>query len=176
MAEKLEKTEEPKKSYSIFQILAEEGELMNNNELYNLPNIIKMRYARDFKNENLINKDGDLFLTVDSLIRLNNIITDSNNVNLRTCNVKPAGYDRYYLHFELIEDALYSLVDLFNERKITARQFCYSFLNDIHPFKDGNGRTCKILFEDKITNINEIYIRKQSLLDFYFFPNTINTH
>ena len=177
MAEKIQSfSEKTQKSYSIFQILAEEGELMTYNNLLNLDNIINMRKAQDFIKENLISKDGDLFLTVDGLITLNNMITDSNNLNLRTCEVKPAGYDKYYMHSTHIENALYSLVDRFNERKITARQFCYEFLNDIHPFKDGNGRTCKILFEDKITNINEIYIKKRCLLDFYFFPNTINTH
>ena len=171
-----EKTEISSKDYSIFKILSEEGELLTYNELLDLPNIISMRLAKDFVKENLISEDGDLFLTVDSLITLNNMITDSNNLTLRTCEVKPAGYDKYYMHSTHIERALYSLVDSFNERKITARYFCWEFLNSIHPFKDGNGRTCKILFEDKIKNINEIYIKKRCLLDFYFFPNTINTH
>ena len=169
-------SEKTQKSYSIFKILEEEGKLMTYDELLNLDNIIYMRKAQDFIKENLISKDGDLFLTVDSLITLNNMITGSNNLNLRTCEVKPAGYDKYYMHSTHIESALYSLVDRFNERKITTRQFCYEFLNDIHPFKDGNGRTCKILFEEKIKNIDEIYIKKRCLLDFYFFPNTINTH
>ena len=56
------------------------------------------------------------------------MITSSNNLNLRTCEVKPAGYDKYYMHSTCIESALYSLVDRFNKRKITARQFCYEFL------------------------------------------------
>ena len=134
-----EKTKSSSESYSIFQILSEEGELMTYNELLNLDNIIYMRKAKDFIKENLISEDGDLFLRVDSLITLNNMITSSNNLNLRTCEVKPAGYDKYYMHSTCIESALYSLVDRFNERKITARQFCYEFLNSIHPFKDGNG-------------------------------------
>ena len=52
----------------------------------------------------------------------------------------------------LIEPALYQLVDEFNERKLTHKQFCNIFLNLIHPFQDGNGRIYKILFADQINN------------------------
>ena len=45
-----------------------------------------------------------------------------------------------------IEQALYLLVDEFNERKVSQNQFCNILLDLINPFKDGNGRTCKILF------------------------------
>ena len=48
-------------------------------------------------------------------------------------------------------------MDQFNERKITPRpitpaKFYSQLLNGIHPFYNGNGRTCKILFakDDKI--------------------------
>ena len=112
-----------------------------------------MLLACQFKNRELINKDGNLFLTVDSLIRLNNYITDSNNIQLRQINVKPAFYDKHYMDFTIIESELYRLVDQFNERKITPRTFCDIFLDKIHPFADGNGRTCKILFEDKIQKL-----------------------
>ena len=94
-----------------------------------------------------------LFLTVDSLIRLNNYITDSNNIQLRQINVKPAFYDKLYMDFTIIESELYRLVDQSNKRKITPRTFCDIFLDKIQPFVDGNGRTCKILFEDKIQNL-----------------------
>ena len=102
-----EKSEISSSDYSIFKILSEERELMTYNDLLDLPNIISMRKAKDFIKENLISKDGDLFLTVDSLITLNNMITGSNNLNLRTCEVKPAGYDKYYMHSTHIESALY---------------------------------------------------------------------
>ena len=62
MAEKLENLD------SLVKILNEEGELNNKN-------LFQMMLARQFKNKELVNKDGDLFLTVDSLIRLNNYIT-----------------------------------------------------------------------------------------------------
>ena len=127
---------------SLLRILNEENEL-------NHINFIRMINACEFKNKELINKDGDLYLTVDSLIRINNYITDSHNIQLRQINVKPAFHDKQYMDFSKIELELYTLVDKFNERQITPRIFCNIFLDKIHPFSDGNGRTCKILFEDK---------------------------
>ena len=56
-----------------------------------------------------------------------------------------------------IEAELCSLVDKFNDRRITPRAFCNTFLDEIHPFADGNDRTCKILFDDKIENFYKIY-------------------
>ena len=120
-------------------ILLEEGEFTDQN--YEL-----MQSALEYRNTYLIDKNGNLFLTVDSLITLNNIITDSQNLLLRDVNVKPAGFDKMYLDKSLIELALYQLVDEFNERKVTHYQFCNIFLDLIHPFRDGNGITCKILF------------------------------
>ena len=124
---------------------------------FNVQNIMRMKYARNFENQELINKDGDLFLTVDSLIRLNNIITNSHNLHLRSHNVKPAGYKKQYMDASRIETELYSLVDKFNDRRITSRTFCDTFLDKIHPFADGNGRTCKILFNKNIENFYKIY-------------------
>ena len=120
--------------------------LVEENELTSL-NFSRLVDALFYKNTKLITADGDLLLTVDSLITLNNIITDSNNISLRSVNVKPAGYtDKQNLDFTQVEFELYKLVDLFNDRYITKRQFYKTFLNEIHPFVDGNGRTVKILF------------------------------
>ena len=127
---------------SLLTILNEENEL-------NHINFIRMIKACEFKNKELVNKNGDLYLTVDSLIIINNYITGSHNIQLRQINVKPAFHDKQYMDFTRIESELYTLVDKFNERQITPRCFCNMFLNKIHPFSDGNGRTCKILFEDK---------------------------
>ena len=127
---------------SLLTILNEENEL-------NCTNFIRIIKACNFKDKELINKDGDLYLTVDSLIRINNFITGSHNIQLWQINVKPALHDKQYMDFTRIESELYILVDKFNERQITPRCFCNIFLNKIHPFPDGNGRTCKILFEDK---------------------------
>ena len=142
--------ERAQKLQSLIKILDEEKELNN-------INLIRTTSARKFKNNELINADGDLFPTVDSLIIINNYITGSHNIQLRQVNVRPEFYNKQYMDFTRIEPELYKLVDQFNERKITARTFCDIFLNKIHPFADGNGRTCKLLFEDKFQHFNKFY-------------------
>ena len=127
---------------SLIKILNEEGELTDKNPF-------QLMLAVQFKNKELLDEDGDLFLTVDSLITLDNYITDSHNIQLRQINVKPAFHDKQYMDFTRIESELYILVDRFNKRQITPRIFCNIFLDKIHPFSDGKGRTCKILFEDR---------------------------
>ena len=131
---------------TIHQILKEEREI-------NMINASRLKAAYDFRSLYLIDSAGDLFSTVDSLIRINNLITGSQNTYVRTCNVKPAGFDRQYVEANKIESALYRFVDDFNDRKITHRKFLSTFLNEIHPFADGNSRTCKILFADKLETV-----------------------
>ena len=109
-------------------ILLEEGEFTNHN--YEL-----MRSALESWITYLIDKNHELFLTVNSLITLNNIVTDSQNLFLRDVNVKPAGFGKMYLDKSLIEQAFYLLVEKFNERKVTHNQFCNLFADLIHPFK-----------------------------------------
>ena len=99
----------------------------------------------------------ETFLTIDSLIRIKNIITNSHNLNLRQHNVKPAGYNKQYMDTSRIEVKLYQLVDQRNDRRITPRHFCDVFLDRIHPFADENDSTCKILINDKIENFYKIY-------------------
>ena len=57
----------------------------------------------DYKRLQKAKVDGGLYLTVDSLIEINNIITSSNNFTLRKVNVKPCGFDKIYMDKELIE-------------------------------------------------------------------------
>ena len=87
-----------------------------------------------------------MYLAVDSLREINNIITDSNNITLRKVNVKPYEFDKMYMDKTLTGNKLYQIIDQFNQRKITSRMFYSILLNKIHPFYDGNGRTCKIQF------------------------------
>ena len=90
-----------------------------------------------------------MYLTFDTLIDMNKIITGSNNVTLRKVNVKLHGYDKIYNDKDLIEDKLYQLIDIFNERKIDHRDFYYILLNNIHPFYDDNEKTCnRLLFSN----------------------------
>ena len=72
---------------------------------------------------NLIDSDGAMYLAVDSLIEVNNIINGLNNITLRKVNVKPYGFDKVYMDKELIENKLYQIIDQFNERKITSTKF-----------------------------------------------------
>ena len=60
---------------------------------------------------NLIDIDSGMRLTVDSLIEMNNIITGSNNITLRKVNAKPYRFVKMYMDKELIEDELYQIID-----------------------------------------------------------------
>ena len=134
----------------IFMILKEEKEI-------SMDNFLRMVKAYEYIQRHLLTNNGDLFLTVDSLITLNNIITNSNNFFLRQVNVKPAGYNKQYMHFDQIESELYRLIDQFNDRYISKRYFIKKFLDEIHPFLDGNGRLVKLCF---IISIERCFIRQ----------------
>ena len=73
-----------------------------------------------------------MYLTVDSLTYINNITTGSNDITPRKVNVKPYWCNKIHMDKDLIEDKLCQLID--------------QLLDNIHPFYDGNGKTCKILF------------------------------
>ena len=90
---------------------------------------------------NLIDSEGAMYLTVYSLIEINNIIIGSNNITLRKVNVKTYGFDKMYTDKEWIENKLYQIIDQFSERKITSTKLYWIILNKIHPFYDRNGRT-----------------------------------
>ena len=51
-----------------------------------------------------------------------------------------------YMDKDLIENKLYQLIDQFIERKINHKDLYFPLLENIHPFHDGTGITCKILF------------------------------
>ena len=103
-----------------------------------------------------------MYLTVESLIEIDSLIADLNNITLRKVNVKPFGYDTMFMDKDLIEDKLYEIIDQFNKNKITRTKFYSRLLNEIHPSYDGTVRTCKILFPnyDKINILMRQKIRK----------------
>ena len=109
-------------------------------------NCKRLQKALVYIENNLIDSDCGMYLTVDSLIKINNIITGSNNITLRKINVKPYGFDEMYMDKQLIEYKLHQIIDQYNERKITFTKFYSILLNKIHPFYDGNAKTYKILF------------------------------
>ena len=109
-------------------------------------NYERLKKALVYIKNSLIDSDGNMYFTVDSLIETNNIITGSNNIALRKVNVKLYGFDKMHMDKDIIEDKPYHVTDQFNERKITPTKFCSILLNEKHPFYDGNGTICKILF------------------------------
>ena len=68
----------------------------------------------------LIDSDGWLYMTADSLIEINSILTGSNSITLRKVNVKPYGFDKMHIDKAMIEAKLYQIIDQFNARKITS--------------------------------------------------------
>ena len=69
-------------------------------------NYKRLQKALVYIENNLIDSDSSMYLTVDSLIEINNI-TGSNNITLRKVNVKSYGFDKMYMEIELIKDKLY---------------------------------------------------------------------
>ena len=86
-------------------------------------NYKKIQKVLVYIENNLIDSDGGMYLTVDSLIEINNIITGSNNITLRKFNLKSYGFDKMYIDKELIEDKIYQIIHQFNERKIASTKF-----------------------------------------------------
>ena len=60
-----------------------------------------------------------MYLIVNSLIEINNIIAGSNNITLRKVNVKPCRFYKINMDKDLIENKLYQIIYQFNERKVT---------------------------------------------------------
>ena len=67
-------------------------------------NYKRLQKALVYIENNLIDSDGGMYLTGDSLIEVNNIITGSDNISLRKVNVKPYRFDKMYMDKELLED------------------------------------------------------------------------
>ena len=88
-----------------------------------------MQEALVYIKSNLIDTDGGMYLKVNSLIKVNNVIMGSNNITLRKVNIKPYGFDKMFMDKELIENKLYQIIDQFNERKITSTKFYSILLN-----------------------------------------------
>ena len=84
------------------KILIEEGE-------YSDVNYYFMQTALKYKNTYLTNKNGDLFLTVGSLITLKNIITGSRHIGLRDMDAKPAGYSKIYMDKSLVQVSFFEM-------------------------------------------------------------------
>ena len=71
----------------------------------------------------MIDSNNNMYLTIGSLIQINNLIFDSHNIILVKVNVKPYGFDKMYID----KYKLYQIIDQFNERKITPVNFYQYF-------------------------------------------------
>ena len=118
--------------------------ILNEEKEYSKVNEKQLVKALIFNKKYLLTESNNLFLNFDSLIELNNIILEKNNSSLHLCQVKPAGFEFEYMHFSKISLKLQILINKFNDRRVSKRDFVTEFLN-IHPFLDRKGRTIKIL-------------------------------
>ena len=57
-------------------------------------NYKRLQKALVYIKNNLIDSDGGMYSTIDSLIEINNRIIGSNNIALEKVNVKPYGFDK----------------------------------------------------------------------------------
>ena len=100
-------------------------------------NCERLRKALIYIKSYFIYSNDNMYLTVDSLIDINNIETGSINITLRKVNAKPYGYDKIFVDKVLIEDKLYQLIDQFNERKISHiyHKIYFHFMMEIKVLK-----------------------------------------
>ena len=66
-------------------------------------NYKRLQKALVYIENNLIDSDGGMYLAVDSLIEINNIITGSQNITLRNINVNPYAFDKMYMDKAIIK-------------------------------------------------------------------------
>ena len=111
-----------------------------------LGNIDFKRFEKAFvyMKNNLFDSGNNMYLAVDSLIDIDNIVTGSNNITQINDNVKPQECDKIYMDKDLLQDKLYQLIDQFNETKNKNKDFYFPLLGSIQTFYDGG--TYKVLF------------------------------
>ena len=85
--------------------------LLKEEKKYSDLTYFNMKTALDYKEKYLQNKERNMFLTVDSLIEVDNLILGKNTTELkRKVNVKPAGYTTNpYFPWWCVENSLYIL-------------------------------------------------------------------
>ena len=67
-------------------------------------NCERLKKALVYTENNLIDYDGVMYLTADSLIEINNKATGWNNITLRKVNVKPYTFNKIYIDKDLINN------------------------------------------------------------------------
>ena len=76
-----------------------------------------------YREKNLTDSHGCMYLTFESLIEMNNIVNGSNNITIRKVNVKLFGFDKMYMDKELIEGKLYQIIHWNNDKKLHLPSF-----------------------------------------------------
>ena len=103
---------------------------------------------------NTMNTSGKRYKypTIDTIIFVNNIILGKHEHDFRRVDVRPNGYDVPYMSYTHVDAEMNNLVDTYNKRMFSENKFRkmsgIMFLNKflyIHPFRDGNGRTGKLI-------------------------------
>ena len=69
---------------------------------FNDINFERLKKELAYTKNNSTDSDNSMYLTVNSLTDINNIITGLNNITLIKVNVKPYGYDKMYMDKDLI--------------------------------------------------------------------------
>ena len=97
-------------------------------------NFKRLTNALMYIKNNLIDSHDKMYLVVDLLIDINNIIIGLNNIFLKKVTIKPFGCDETYMEKDLIKNNLYQLIDQFNKREINHRDFYLELVNNRHSF------------------------------------------
>ena len=84
-----------------------------------------LKKALDYIEKKKILSDGNMYLTVDVVTKINNIITGSNFITQSKVNVKPYGYDKKDTDKSLREYNLHEKINQFNDMKITSIKLMY---------------------------------------------------
>ena len=101
-----------------------------------------------YKTSSMEISDGTIFVTIEKLINLNNMITNGSHIMLRQkqmlCWIREKKRFSWVIDVRCIRYHLKILVYAFNKRKILTEEFKSNFLK-IRPFKSGNKTTVNVL-------------------------------
>ena len=81
-----------------------------------------------YKEKDPIDSNGDMSLTIGSLIKISNLVTGSNNITLRK-NENSHGIYKMHMHKHPIQNTLHQIIDQLNEWEITSVKLYSIHLN-----------------------------------------------
>ena len=86
-------------------------------------NYKSLQRALVYVENNLIDSAGGMYLIVDNLIEINNIMAGANTINLRKVNLKPYGFHKMYMDKEVIEEKFYQIIHQFMKEILYLNSF-----------------------------------------------------